>query len=228
MTTVCIHQPDFLPWLGFFHRLKTCDVFVVLDNVQFIRRGWQHRDRIKTAQGPQWLTVPVKKKGRFDQLIQDVEIDETENWRGKHMKTLETAYAKAPFFAEFFPAVSGIYANRHSQLMDLNMDFISFFCEAFGIEVETRMASEMGVDAKRSRLLARLTAAVGGDAYITGLGARDYLDESLFEAAGIRVRWQAFTQREYPQLHGTFETGLSAIDALFNCGDDCRELIATH
>ncbi len=226
MTTVCIHQPDFLPWLGFFHRLKTCDAFVVLDNVQFIRRGWQHRDRIKTAQGPQWLTVPVKKKGRFDQLIGDVEIDETEDWRSKHMKTLESAYARAPFFTELFPKVRGIYAKRHRRLMDLNMDFIRFFCEAFGIEVETRFASAMDGAGNKSDLLAALTVAAGGQVYLTGTGSRDYLDEGVFEAAGIKVAWQAFELPEYLQLHGDFAPGLSAIDALLNCGNGCRDLLA--
>jgi hypothetical protein len=226
LTTVCVHQPDFLPWLGFFHRLKNCDVFVVLDNVQFIRRGWQHRDKIKTARGPQWLTVPVKKKGRFDQLIREVEIDDSTDWRGNHMKTLESAYGRAPHFTDVFPAVRGIYAKRHSHLMDLNMDFIRFFCEAFGIDVDTRFASGMDVAGNKSELLAGLTVEAGGQAYLTGTGSRDYLDEGVFESAGIRVRWQEFKHPEYPQLHGNFAPALSAIDALFNCGDGCRDHLA--
>ena len=223
MTTVCVHQPDFLPCLGFFHRLNNCDVFVVLDNVQFIRRGWQHRDRIKTARGPQWLTVPVKKKGRFDQLIREVEIDDSTDWRGNHLMTLESAYGRAPYFTDVFPAVRGIYGKRHGRLMDLNMDFIRFFCEAFGIDVDTRFASEMGAVGNKSELLTGLTAAAGGQVYLTGTGSRDYLDEGVFAAAGIQVRWQAFAPTAYPQMHGDFAPGLSAIDFLFNCGDGRRD-----
>ena len=225
MTRVCIHQPDFLPWLGFFQRLNSCDIFIVLDTVQFIRRGWQHRDKIKTAAGAAWLTVPVHKKGRYDQLIRDVEIQDGPEWQDNHLKTLQAAYGKSPYFDPLRAAITDIYARDHRLLMALNMDFISYVCAYLGIKVTIRKASDLGVEGKSTELLVGLTQAVDGDVYLTGQGSRDYLDESLFESAGIRVEWQNFSHPVYLQQHGDFIPNLSAIDALMNCGPETRNLI---
>lgn len=218
MTVACIHQPDFAPWLGFFDRLLDCDVFVVLDSVQFARRGWTHRDRIKTAQGAQWLTVPVVKKGRFDQAIREVEIDDARDWRTRHLATLATAYARAPFRDPVLTRLAAIYRSGHERLVDLNMAVLGWLMEALEITVEIRLASEMGATGAKSDLLVELCRRIGADVYLSGLGASDYLDEAAFAAAGIRVRWQDFRHPVYPQQHGPFIPMLSALDCLFNCG----------
>ncbi len=226
MTVVCAHQPDFLPWLGFFQRFRQCDLFVVLDDVQFLRRGWHHRDKIKTASGVQWLTVPVVKRGRYEQTIADVEIDNDTPWVRKHLGTLRAAYGKTAYFDAHFEAITAIYEKNHRHLIDLNMDFIGYLCSVFGVAPEVRMSSTLGTSATSTQRLVEIVTAVGGTKYLSGLGARDYLEEDAFRDAGLGVQWQAFEHPVYAQQFGAFEPGLSAIDALFNVGPGCPDLIA--
>ena len=219
MTVVCIHQPDFAPWLGFFDRLKRCDLFIVLDNVQFLRRGWNHRDRIRTADGERWLTVPVLKRGRREQPINQVEIDESTDWRRQHLEILRHAYGRAACFQPHFSAISEIYGRRHGRLIDLNRDLIDSLARRFDAVADTWLASELSVDGRGTGMLVELVRAVGGSTYLTGQGARAYLDESRFAAAGIEIEWQRFEDPAYPQVHGDrFVRGLSGLDRLFNCG----------
>jgi len=210
---VTIHQPDFMPWLGFFARWRESDIYVVLDDVQFLRRGWHHRDRIKTAAGPAWLTVPVRKSGRFNQDIRDVEV-ENGPWRRKHLAAIAAAYARAPCFAEVFPLLEEVYGRDHAWLMDLNLDLLRLFARLLGIATPLTMASQHGLAETGTARLVRLCALHGADVYLAGTGSRDYLDESLFAARGIRVEWQNFEHPVYEQLHGPFLPGLSALDAL--------------
>lgn len=217
---VVIHQPDFAPWLGFFHRLAACDCFVVLDDVQFLRRGWHHRDRLKAPGGPVWLTVPVVKKDRFDQQIREAEIQQSVAWRRKHLGFFRTAYGKAPHFETLFPALETVYAKSHRFLIDFNMDVLRLMLDMFGISVPIRVSSQFETSREATRRLIDLVRAVEGTVYLTGTGSRSYLDEAAVHAGGIDLRWQDFAMTPYPQLHGgDFLPGLSALDYLFNCAD---------
>jgi hypothetical protein len=220
MTTVCIHQPDFVPWLGFFHRLCIADIYIVLDNVQFIRRGWTHRDKIKEAGQERWLTIPVIKTGRFDQLIADVEIDDSQPWRHKHLRTIEAAYAGTSAFAAIFPALRALYAQGHTTLMAFNLALLEWLSSTLGIRIDTRMASALPAGGRQNERLINLVHAVGGTVYLTGTGARDYLDEAMFNSAGLTVRWQRFQHPAYAQTKGPFIPNLSTLDPLFNLGPD--------
>lgn len=226
MTVICIHQPDFLPWLGYFERLIRSDIFVVLDDVQYLRRGWQNRDRIKTDTGTDWLTVPVRKKGRYHQLISDVEIDHSRDWRRKHLSKLRAAYRDTAYFESVFDRLSQIYSQKHELLIELNMDLIGFLTEMLGISVKTILSSELGVEGRSNAMLAEITKHVGGDTYLTGIGAREYLDEEVFAAQGISVQWQKFEHPVYEQPHGAFIPKLSGVDCLFNCGQACGSMLA--
>lgn len=211
---ITIHQPDFMPWLGFFDRWRHSDLYMVLDDAQFLRRGWHHRDKVKTSQGIQWLTVPVMKKDRSIQSIRDVIIDEGHDWRNKHLGTLRHAYGKAPQFHRVFHAVEEIYQHKHERLMDLNMELLKLFARIFAIDTPLVLASSLGVSGTSTQRLLDLVREVGGNVYLTGLGARHYLDEGPFQRAGIRVWWQQYQHPVYPQLHGSFVSMLSAIDYL--------------
>jgi hypothetical protein len=213
---VTIHQPDFLPWLGFFDRWKRSDLFIVLDDVQFIRRGWQHRDKIKTARGVQWLTVPVMKKSRFSQKISDVEIDNQADWRQKHLNTLSAAYRKALHFERVYGALNAIYSKRHLLLIDLNLDLLTFGAEALGVATPLVLSSSLHERTTKSERLANLVKAVGGTIYLTGLGSKGYLDDQPFKRQGVEVIWQRFQHPVYPQLHGAFEPMLSVLDYLMS------------
>ncbi len=215
---VTIHQPDFIPWRGFFDRLRQADLFVVLDDVQFLRRGWHHRDRIKTQKGPAWLTVPTLRKGRFHQLIRDVRIDNSSNWRRKHLGLIRASYAKAPCFEENFTKLEAVYGHCHELLMDLCMDLIYWAMNRLCIETKCIFSSDLNAPGTGTERLVNICAEMGADTYLTGTGSKDYLDESLFAKAGMKVRWQQIGMQPYPQLHGVYEPDLSILDYLMMQG----------
>ena len=211
---VTIHQPDFLPWLGFFDRWKKSDLYIVLDDVQFIRRGWHHRDKIKTQNKIKWLTVPVQKKGRYHQAIKEVKIDQQENWNQKHLKTIQTAYKKAPNFDFVFGKLSEIYNREYNLLIEFNMDLLRLCSKMLDVDTPLVFASDFNVKSTGGQKLVDLVQSVGGKEYLTGSGSRDYLDEELFKKVGISVRWQEFEHPVYKQLYGSFEKMLSVLDFL--------------
>ena len=213
---VTIHQPDFSPWLGYFHRWAISDLYIVLDDVQFLRRGWQHRDRIKTADGPRWLTVPVLKKGKYEQRINEAYIDNTTNWRARHLGSITQAYSRCPGYSSLFPELKRIYGAGHNLLKDFNLDLLRLFADLLGIDTPVVMASESPSTLSSTARLVELTAIHGGTHYLTGTGSRAYLEEELFESKGITVDWQDFEHPVYPQKHGEFEPGMSVIDYLMN------------
>ena len=209
---VTIHQPDFLPWLGFFDRWGKSDLYIVLDDVQFLRRGWHHRDKIKTVKGVKWLTVPVVKKGRYSQCIKDVMINNHENWRHKHLNAIRSAYSKGYNFDHFYNELEAIYKRGHGMLIDLNIDLLRLCADTLGIKAPVKLASSFKVKVNGSERLQKLVQAVDGDVYLTGTDSRAYLDVELFKKVGIEVRWQEFEHPIYPQLHGDFKYMLSVID----------------
>lgn len=211
---VTIHQPDFLPWLGFFDRWAKSDLYVVLDDVQFIRCGWHHRDKIKTVNGPKWLTIPVLKKAKYNQLIRDSRIDNSTSWRDDHLKTIKFNYKKAPNFEHCLAKIEGIYNKRHSLLMDLNMELLHFVAGELGIKVPVVFASDYNIKSASSQRLVDLVKSVNGSTYLTGAGSKGYLDEDIFFKEGIKVVWQEYTQPVYKQLHGEFVPMLSSLDYL--------------
>ena len=216
---VSAHQPNFAPWLGFFDKALHSDVLVLLDTVQFIKRGYQNRARIKAAGGPQWLTVPVISKGRYDQATRDVEIDATAKWRAVHLRTLRTVLARAPHRDELLDVVEPVYARDDlHRLADLNVALVRAVADRLGIATRLVLASELELDGSSTRLMVGLTRAVGGDVYLSGPTGRQYLEPELFDEAGLELRYHGFSPFEYPQQHGAFEPGLSCLDYVANCG----------
>jgi hypothetical protein len=216
---VAAHQPNFAPWLGFFDKAMAADVLVLLDTVQFIKRGYQNRTRIKGSAGPQWLTVPVISKGRYDQATLDVEIDETARWRSIHLRTLQSALAKAPYRDALMELVEPIYAREDvHRLVDLNVAVLREVAARFGVGTRVVLASELDLTGSSTELMMSLTKAVGGDVYLSGPTGRRYLEPEQFAAAQLELRYHEFAPFEYPQLHGAFEPGLSCLDYIANCG----------
>jgi hypothetical protein len=217
--TVAAHQPNFAPWLGFFDKALHADVLVLLDTVQFIKRGLQNRTRIKASGGPQWLTVPVISKGRYDQATRDVEVDETATWRAVHLRTLRSVLAKAPHRDTLLEAVEPVYARDDvHRLVDLNVALIRAVADRLGMTTRLVLASELEVSGSSTRLMVGLTRAVGGEVYLSGPTGREYLEPELFDATGIQLRYHEFVPFSYPQLHGEFLPGLSCLDYIANCG----------
>jgi WbqC-like protein family len=216
---VSIVQSCYIPWKGFFDLIGQCDEYVIFDSVQYVKRHWHNRNRIKTANGLEWLTIPVVSKGRFEQPIDEVEIEKP--WADKHWRTLELAYKRAPFFQQYAPAVKGWYelADKKTKLTDVNAVFLSGICGTLGLKTRiTRDTAYPAHGVKTERLLG-IVRAVGADRYLSGPSARTYLDESTFRTAGITPEWMDYQgYPEYPQLHGGFEHAVSVLDLLFNTG----------
>ena len=217
---LAIHQPNYLPWLGYFHKIAHCDVFVFLDNVQYEKGGFTNRNKIKTSQGPRWLTVAVSTSGNYRQAVKDVRISDTALWGAQHWGALQTSYANARCFGESAPRFKAIYAKPWERLADLNEALIIATCSMLGIGgVEFRKASSMNVSGAKSDLLAQICREVAADTYLTGTGAsRAYLQEEPFRRAGVKVAFDEFAHPTYGQLWGKFCPNMSVVDLVFNEG----------
>lgn len=221
MTSVAIMQPTYLPWIGYLSLMDRVDAFILLDTVQFARRSWQQRNRIKTANGPTWLTVPVLSKGKRDQLIADVEIDRTRDFPVSHIRSIEHAYRKAPFYDAYAPGLFEVLGQEQDRLSAVTGAVIEWLRTQFGITTPTRWASGMDNSGARAERLAMLCDQIGATEYVSPLGSKGYLDESDdFDLRGVPVTYHTYEHPRYPQLYGQFEPYMSAIDLLFNAGPD--------
>jgi hypothetical protein len=227
MKTVVIHQPDFLSYMGFFHRFLNADMWIVLDTVQYVSgtsRSWQNRDKIKTVQGEKWITVSVQ-KAPVGTAIKDILLSESK-WRRDNLNLIHNSYSKAPYFNEVLPYIIDLYMFECRRLMEFNLKSAEVLMELFGIKIKTVLASNLEPVGKRNTLLVDILLRVKADKYLSGVGAKAYFDLAPFAAAGIEVIWQDFKHPFYPQLHGDFIPYLSSIDLLFNCGiEKSREIL---
>lgn len=225
--TVVIHQPDFLPHLGFFHRFLAADLYVALDHVQFVNgtsRSWTHRDKIKTPRGAQWLSLSVRKAPR-DTPINAVGLSDT-GWRTQNLNLLRENYQEAPHFKEIFAELEKLYELTGDRLVEFTKASIDMLLHLFDIPIPCVLSSSLKPVGHKNELLVDILRKVGATHYLSGIGARDYFDPVPFSEAGIDVVWQDFKHPVYPQMHGEFVPFLSSIDLLFNCGvDRSREIL---
>jgi len=221
---VVIHQPDFIPYLGFFHRLCYCNVYVILDHVQLLKRGWHHRDKIKGPNGEYWLTIPINRKTNSPP-INKAKIDYSQNWVDKHLQTITHFYKKAKFFETIFPEIKLIYEKNYTLLIDLNMAMLKFFWKLFSINVKTIYSSSLNINSKKSFLIFDIMKDIGGTHYLSGIGAKNYLDDSLFCTENIEVTWHNFKHPVYPQLYKDFIPYLSCLDFAMNCGNSLHSYL---
>jgi len=222
--TVVIHQPDFLSYLGFFHRFLHADLWVILDQVQYVTRGWHNRDKLKTAQGTQWISVSVQKAPQRTPINQILLAES--DWRQDHLNLFQESYRQAAYFDEIMPYVRELYAFHCSRLVEFNLKSVEMLLTLFGLEIPRVLASELHPTGKSNEFLVDILKKVEADRYLSGVGARAYFKAEPFGAVGIEVIWQEFHHPTYPQLHGEFIPGLSSIDLLFNCGiAKSRELL---
>jgi hypothetical protein len=225
---VAIHQPQYLPWVGYFDKMDQADSFVILDDVQFKKNEWQNRNRIKTASGWQWLTVPVRH--RFPQRISEVEIDNSAPWARKHRQALIANYAGAPCFEAHRAFFDDLYDREWRRLQDLSLATVVHLAGALGIHTKLLLASSLALPSPPSETAAsdRLIAicrAVGADVYLSGPGGQSYLDLGRFQQAEVQVVFQAFRTPPYPQRFAAFEPDLSVVDLLFNCGAESLDVL---
>ncbi len=217
---VAVIQPNYIPWKGYFDVINMVDEFVLFECVQYTSRDWRNRNRIKTAHGTQWLSVPVETKGRSRQLICDAQISD-HDWARRHWATIEQNYRRAPAFAEFGARLAHAYEEvaAMDRLVDVNRALLA--CANGILGIDTALTSSLDYPAggvKTDRLLA-ICLGAGATTYLSGPNARDYLEVEKFEAEGIDVAWVDYEgYPEYPQLHGPFEHAVSVIDLILNAG----------
>lgn len=223
---ISTHQPYFIPYPGFFYKARQSDSFVILDSVQFPQgTTWISRNRLKNDQGTLWLTVPVWKKGLGLQSICDVRICNAFRWIAKHLASLKSAYARAPFFADYMPFVEDTYQAGFEKLIDLNMTFIHYLFQQLNIDTEIKLLSELGIQTTGNQLLVDICRQLGASVYLAQPVAGKYLDSGLFQKEGLQIQFIKPPAWIYPQLWGPFIANLSAFDLLFNCGPKAQDIL---
>ena len=216
---VTILQPSYLPWLGFFEQMSRSDKFVLLDDVQYTRRDWRNRNRIRVRENWIWLTVPVQQKSRFSQSLLETRIDNSVSWRRKHLETLRQHYCKAPFFEKYFPRCQQVYEKDWTFLFDLCLEAINLIKEEMGIETPLLRSSEMKPGGEKTERLVSICRELGATHYLSGESGSNYIAEEDFSSQGIALEYQNYEHPVYPQRYTGFVPHLSAIDLLFNCGE---------
>ncbi len=218
---IAILQSNYIPWKGYFDMIAAVDEFILYDDMQYTRRDWRNRNQIKTPQGVQWLTVPVRVKGKYHQTIRETEIDGID-WAKLHWKSFCQHYRRAKHFDEIAKELEPLYLqNEYSHLSQLNRTLIEWVCMKLGICTIIRNSWDFQLIDGKTERLANLCVQAGGNEYISGPAARGYIDESFFNENGIRLTWFDYDgYPEYPQLWGDFTHGVTILDLLFNCGSD--------
>lgn len=219
---VAIHQPNFVPWLGYFDKIIRADLFVLLDNVQFPKTGgtWINRVKLLVNGSEAWTTVPIIRNFQGVRSISEIKINNETDWRGKFLKTIQTNYGKAPYFREILPLLNDLMDNPTDSLSEFNIAAIRTIVSILKIDSEKLvLGSEVLAEGSATELLISITKKLEGTCYMCGGGAGGYQEDEKFASAGIDLVYQGFTHPAYPQLRSQqFVPGLSIIDTLMNCG----------
>lgn len=219
------HQPQYIPYIAFFNKISKADVFVLVDSVQFNRKSWQQRTLIKHNDSELCLTVPVLKKGRFDQLINEVEIIDN-GWRKKHWKSIYLSYHKAPYFDLYKDELECFYNREWRYLSEFTSALIMWAIDAIGIKLKTiTTSSELGARGEKTELLLDICRKTGCNTYLSGSGAKAYVDEDLFAANHLSHIFNEFDLRPYKQAGSTFLGGMGIIDVMFMFGPQTIDII---
>lgn len=222
-----IVQPSYIPWRGYFDLIRRVDVFVFYDDVQYDRRGWRNRNRIKTAQGPRWLTVPVHARGAQTEglpigTIRTVESD----WPRRHLDALRRSYAAAPYFRDLGGWLESFYASPGPLLADFTISLVTAIAARLGYATRFVRSSTLGASGSKTERLLDVIGKIGATHYLSGPSARSYIDEQQFAGRGIALEWMQYDYPEYPQLYPPYDPYVSILDLLFMTGDRAADYIS--
>lgn len=222
--TVAIVQSFYIPWKGYFDLINTADELILFDDMQYARRFWNNRNKIKTAQGVIWLSIPVQVKGRFHQAIKDTLISDPQ-WRSRHWETIQRCYARAAYFKKYREIFETLYLGGEETLLSrINYRFITVLCELLGIATKISWSMEYRIAPGKTARLVDLCRQAGADVYVSGPTARGYLEEELFREAGIELRYMDYSDYPiYPQLYPPFVHEVSIIDLILNTGPQAQQ-----
>lgn len=225
MNKVAMLQPNYIPWKGVFDLINCVDVFVFYDDVQYTKKDWRNRNKIKTKEGDIWLTVPVKSKR--DQLICEAEIDNSTNWQEKHFKTIKNNYSKAKYFSEYEYLLEEIYLNKTwGKISELDIFSTKLISKALDIGAEWVVASELNISGgKDGEKVIKICKQLKCDHFINGPSAKSFMDEEKFVNQGMALEYMEYNYDEYSQIHPPFSHHVSALDVIFNCGKDAKKYV---
>lgn len=218
MIKVAIHQPNYIPWLGYFYKIYQSDIFVFLDDAQYSNEGMHNWHYIKTVNGPLRLKIPVHQS--FGDIISAVRTKDELGWKTKHLETIKTNYSNSRFFKSVYPMFSELIQNKYSNISEMNSKIIIEFCNQFGIKTKFINSSDLNIHTKREEKVLDIINQVGGHSYYSGNGAKAYQNEERFSQRGIELHYSTFLPFEYGQQYKEFISNISVIDFLMNCGFD--------
>jgi hypothetical protein len=224
-----VHQPHYLPWLGFFDKIAHSDAFVYLDQVQYKVREFQNRNKIRTRNGAVWLSVPVITKGQGRQPIKDIAIDNSLRWMRQHYNSIKIWYAQSPYCREHLPFFEELYETNWEKLADVNVHIAAYFLKQLAIKTPVYFESKLGTACVKTGRIIELCNFLKADTYLSGAGGRDYLEEEKFKTAGIKLEYQNFEHPRYRQQfmrnQDDFLPYMSTVDLLFNEGPNSRKIL---
>jgi hypothetical protein len=225
---IAILQSNYIPWKGYFDIINSVDEFIIYDDVQYTRRDWRNRNIIATRQGLQWLTIPVKTKGRFQLNINEIRVSD-KNWKNKHWKALQHNYGKARYFSVYKELFADLYFQCSEDLLsNINYKFITAINNILGISTPLKWSIEYNACGTPSERLLEICKKAGASTYLSGLNAKAYLDTELFTKEGVLVEWMDYKDYpEYKQLHAPFEHGVTVLDLIFNEGPNAKKFMKT-
>ena len=224
ISNVVVLQPMYIPWAGFFDQIRLCDVFVHFDDVQLPQgRHFTNRVQVKTPQGQQWLTIPLVRSSRG--AIKDVQMEESSNWRNTHLKTFSQYLAKSSYYLDAINLLEKVYSYKSDKLSDFNINAIELIAAYLGFECVFIKSSDLSVEGTSSKKLINIVKSIKGDAYITGHGAKNYLNHDMFEKEGVSVHYLDYNILPYRQLYGEFTPYVSVIDLIANEGRDSASFL---
>lgn len=220
-------QSSFIPWRGYFDFIASVDAFVFLDDVQYTARDWRNRNKIKTPRGVEWLTVPVVHGGR-DLLVNEAKIDYSRNWIKKLLGTWTANYGRAEFYEIAFRLLNTIETARYETLSSMNIELTRRICEYLGIGTPLMCSSELALVGTKTDRLIDLLKKLHATTYLSGPSADAYLDKDAFRKNGIRLEYKSYDYAPYPQLWGPFESAVTVLDLIANCGPEAKNHIRSR
>lgn len=219
------HQPNFMPYSGFFSKAMLADIFAITDNLQYVVREWQNRNRIRVRNGWEWLTVPVLTKNHFKKTISEICVNNKQAWRRKHWRKLLINYGSSPFFETYEKFFEKLYSQEWKNLAELNETIILYIFKELNVNAKVVRTSGQNISGQKTDFLINLCTRFGADTYLSGPGGKAYVDEGKFEDHGIRLVYQDYSPQIYGQRYEPFIPDLSVIDMMFNCGSDAAQEI---
>ena len=221
-----ILQPNYIPWKGVFEMINKVDTFVILDDVQYTKNDWRNRNKIKTVNGSEWITVPVLQKNSHNMKIYEAEIDNRYNWQRKHYNAFITNYSKAPFFKMYKWILEDLYIEKKwNNIAEVDIYAIKSICKLLDIQTEIILSREVGGEGAKEDRVIDICKKLNAKLYITGPAAKDYIEPNNFLKNGINLEYMEYNYSEYKQLYEPFDHYVTVLDVLFNCGEEAKKYI---